>query len=125
MGSMIFFTAIVSPSVFASLNSNYSSKFLRKIFPRMFLFGFILSALALCLTLLLTNIFSSLLLLFVALSFIANRNYLTPKINQLRDEELEGKSHSGKKFKLFHQASVVLFIVNFLVLSLILILNYF
>ena len=40
---MFFFMAVVSPSVFATLSSNASSKFLRTIFPRLFLFGFILA----------------------------------------------------------------------------------
>ena len=47
LGSMIFFMAVVSPSVFATLSSNASSKFLRTIFPRMFLFGFIIAVLTL------------------------------------------------------------------------------
>ena len=46
IGSMIFFMAVVSPSVFATLSTNGSSKFLRTIFPRMFLFGFIIALLS-------------------------------------------------------------------------------
>lgn len=125
LGAMVFFMAVVSPSVFATLNSDYSSKFLRKIFPRMFLFGFILSALALCLTILLTDILSSLLLLFVAFSFIANRNYLTPKINQLRDEELEGNQRAVTLFKRMHLLSVLLFVLNFILLISIMVINYY
>tara|TARA_B100000123_G_scaffold109691_1_gene80682 strand:- start:293 stop:454 length:162 start_codon:yes stop_codon:yes gene_type:complete len=36
LGSMIFFMAVVSPSVFATLSSNASSKFLRKFFLECF-----------------------------------------------------------------------------------------
>ena len=43
LGSMLFFVIIVSPTVFTSLSSDQASKFLRIIFPRLFLFGLILS----------------------------------------------------------------------------------
>ena len=88
IGSMIFFMAVVSPSVFATLSTNASSKLLRKIFPRMFLFGFIIAILCLVLCYISSNILNSILLIIVAMSFIINRNYLTPKINDFRDKEL-------------------------------------
>ena len=90
IGSMIFFMAVVSPSVFATLSSNASSKFLRTIFPRMFLFGFIIAFLSLILSYISGNILNSISLIVVAVSFIINRNYLTPKINNFIDKELEG-----------------------------------
>ena len=43
LGSMLFFVIIVSPTVFTSLSSDQASKFLRIIFPRLFLFGLVLS----------------------------------------------------------------------------------
>ena len=77
-GSMIFFMAVVSPSVFTTLSTNASSKFLRTIFPRMFLFGFIISLLSLILSYISGNNLNSILLVVVAVSFIINRNYLRP-----------------------------------------------
>ena len=121
---MIFFSAVVSPSVFASLNSNSSSKFLRTIFPRMFLFGFIISVAALVLTLLSNNFHNSIILVIVGLFFIINRNYLTPIINNFRDLELTGDLKAAKKFKIMHLLSVLLFVINFFLLILIIILNY-
>ena len=121
---MIFFSAVVSPSVFASLNSNSSSKFLRTIFPRMFLFGFIISVAALVLTLLSNNFHNSIILVIIGLFFIINRNYLTPIINNFRDLELTGDLNAAKKFKIMHLLSVLLFVINFFLLILIIILNY-
>ncbi len=121
---MIFFSAVVSPSVFASLNSNSSSKFLRTIFPRMFLFGFIISVAALVLTLLSNNFHNSIILVIIGLFFIINRNYLTPIINNFRDLELTGDLKAAKKFKIMHLLSVLLFVINFFLLILIIILNY-
>ena len=125
IGSMIFFMAVVSPSVFATLSTNASSKFLRTIFPRMFLFGFIIAFLSLILSYISGNILNSILLVIVAMSFIINRNYLTPKINDFRDKELEGDKKAASSFKYMHLLSVLLFVLNFIILIGIVINNYF
>ena len=125
IGSMIFFMAVVSPSVFATLSTNASSKFLRTIFPRMFLFGFIIAFLSLILSYISGNNLNSILLVIVAVSFIINRNYLTPKINNFRDEELEGDQKASSNFKYMHLLSVLLFLLNFIILVSIVIINYF
>ena len=125
IGSMIFFMAVVSPSVFATLSTNASSKFLRTIFPRMFLFGFIIALLSLILSYISGNNLNSILLVIVAVSFIINRNYLTPKINNFRDKELEGDDKASSNFKYMHLLSVLLFILNFIILVSIVIINYF
>ena len=124
-GSMIFFMAVVSPSVFATLSTNASSKLLRTIFPRMFLFGFIMAILSLILSYFSGNILNSILLVIVAVSFIINRNYLTPKINNFRDKELEGDEKASSNFKYMHLLSVLLFLLNFIILVSIVIINYF
>ena len=124
-GSMIFFMAVVSPSVFATLSTNASSKLLRTIFPRMFLFGFIITILSLVLCYISSNILNSILLIIVAMSFIINRNYLTPKINDFRDKELKGDKKASSSFKYMHLLSVLLFVLNFIILIGIVINNYF
>ena len=124
IGSMIFFMAVVSPSVFATLSTNASSKFLRTIFPRMFLFGFIIALFSLILSYISGNNLNSILLVIVAVSFIINRNYLTPKINNLRDKELEGDQKASSNFKYMHLFSVLLFVLNFVILIGIVINNY-
>ena len=125
IGSMIFFIAVVSPSVFATLSTNASSKLLRTIFPQMFLFGFIIAILSLVLCYISSNILNSILLIIVAMSFIINRNYLTPKINDFRDKELEGDKKASSSFKYMHLLSVLLFVLNFIILIGIVINNYF
>ena len=125
IGSMIFFMAVVSPSVYATLSTNASSKFLRISFPRMFLFGFIIAILSLILSYISDDILNSILLIIVAMSFIINRNYLTPKINDFRDKELEGDKKATSSFKYMHLLSVLLFVLNFIILIGIIINNYF
>jgi len=121
---MIFFSAVVSPSVFSSLSSKGSSKFLRTIFPRMFLFGFLISLIGIILTFISSDFYNSIILAIIALSFIINRNYLTPLINNFRDQELEGDAVAAKKFKIMHFLSVLLFVINFFFLILVIIFNY-
>ena len=125
IGSMTFFMAVVSPSIFATLSTNASSKLLRRIFPRMFLFGFIIAILSIVLCYISVNILNSILLIIVAMSFIINRNYLTPKINDFRDKELEGDKKASSSFKYMHLLSVLLFVLNFIILIGIVINNYF
>ena len=125
IGSMTFFMAVVSPSIFVTLSTNASSKLLRTIFPRMFLFGFIIAILSLVLCYISGNILNSILLIIVAMSFIINRNYLTPKINDFRDKELEGDKKASSSFKYMHLLSVLLFVLNFIILIGIVINNYF
>ena len=125
IGSMVFFMAVVSPSDFTTLSTNASSKFLRTVFPRMFLFGFIISLLSLILSYISGNNLNSILLVVVAVSFIINRNYLTPKINNFRDKELEGDEKASSNFKYMHLLSVLLFLLNFIILVSIVIINYF
>ena len=125
IGSMIFFMAVVSPSVLATLSTNAGRKVLRTIFPRMFLFGFTIALLSLILSYISGNNLNSILLVIVAVSFIINRNYLTPKINNLRDKELEGDQKASSNFKYMHLLSVLLFLLNFIILVRIVIINYF
>ena len=125
IGSMTFFMAVVSPSIFATLSTNASSKLLKRIFPRMFLFGFIIAILSLILSYISDDILNSILLVIVAISFIINRNYLTPKINNFRDKELEGDKKASSSFKYMHLLSVLLFVLNFIILIGIVINNYF
>ena len=90
----------------------------------MFLFGFFISLLCLVLTLFSNDFYNSLILIIVGLSFIINRNYITPMINNFRDQELEGDTNATSKFKTMHLLSVALFIMNFFLLITTIVINY-
>ena len=116
LGAMLFFVIIVSPTVFTALSSDQASKFLRLIFPRLFLFGLVLSLL----TALGYNIsgqyIEMFLALFASILFFLNRNILTPLINYHRDKEIEGDIKSKNYFKLLHLLSVSFFVINLFIL---------
>ena len=119
-GTMIFFVSVISPTVFSTLSNEHSSKFLRSVFPRMFLFGFILSSLSAILSIYSGYFLEFYGLTFISILFLLNRNLITPRINFYRDKETEGDEKAKKYFKLFHLISVILFIINFVIIILLL-----
>ena len=125
LGAMLFFVIIVSPTVFTALSSDQASKFLRLIFPRLFLFGLALSLI----TALGYNIsgqyIKMFLALFASILFFLNRNILTPLINYHRDKEIEGDIKSKNYFKLLHLLSVSFFVINLFILVFFLLNNTF
>ena len=125
LGSMLFFVIIVSPTVFTSLSSDQASKFLRIIFPRLFLFGLVIS-LVTSLGYYISSLYIEMILALVSLIlFFLNRNLLTPMINYYRDKEIEGDIKSKKYFKLLHLLSVLFFVINSIILVLFLLNNTF
>ena len=125
LGAMVFFVIIVSPTVFTSLSSDQASKFLRIIFPRLFLFGLILS-LVTALGYYISSLYIEMVLALVSsILFFLNRNLLTPLINYHRDKEIEGDIKSKKYFKLLHLLSVLFFVINSIILVFFLLNNSF
>ena len=116
LGAMLFFVIIVSPTVFTALSSDQASKFLRLIFPRLFLFGLALSLLT-ALGYNISGLYIEMFLaLFASILFFLNRNILTPLINYHRDKEVEGDIKSKNYFKLLHLLSVSFFVINLFIL---------
>ena len=125
LGSMLFFVIIVSPTVFTSLSSDQASKFLRIIFPRLFLFGLVLSLFT-SLGYYISSFYVEMILALVSsILFFLNRNVLTPIINFHRDKEIEGDIKSKKYFKFFHLLSVLFFVMSFIILVFFLLNNTF
>ena len=125
LGAMVFFVIVVSPTVFTSLSSDQASKFLRIIFPRLFLFGLILS-LVTALGYYISSLYIEMILALVSsILFFLNRNLLTPLINYHRDKEIEGDIKSKKYFNLLHLLSVLFFVINSIILVFFLLNNSF
>ena len=125
LGAMLFFVIIVSPTVFTALSSDQASKFLRLIFPRLFLFGLVLSLLSALGYIVSALYIEMFLALFASILFFLNRNILTPLINYHRDKEIEGDIKSKNYFKLLHLLSVSFFVINLFILVFFLLNNTF
>ena len=112
VGFMIFFMSVVTPSVFKTLDEINSRKFLRFIFPRMFLYGFILSFVTLLLSIYIRDQLLVLISVFISILFLINTYIITPKINLYRDQFNDGIIESEKVFKRFHLISVLIFLIQ-------------
>ncbi|MBL6595933.1 MAG: DUF4149 domain-containing protein [Candidatus Puniceispirillum sp.] len=114
IGFMVMFTAVVAPTVFKVLSQKAAGAYLRKLFPRLFLFGFITSSSATVAAIFEShamNIFTS---AFIAAGFLGNAFILTPKINQYRDAVLGGDATAKTMFGRLHFISVAVFVLQLL-----------
>tara|TARA_B110000971_G_scaffold193487_1_gene206432 strand:- start:365 stop:760 length:396 start_codon:yes stop_codon:yes gene_type:complete len=121
-GSMISFMILISPIVFTVLSKNDAKNFLRKFFPRLFIFGMILSSLLLVFTLRELDLFNQKLSIIIFLGFFINLFFITPKVNKYRDLEMSNVKNAKKIFSILHSVSVCIFVIQ-LILSLVIIFN--
>jgi hypothetical protein len=110
VGSIIFFSAIIAPTVFKALDEKNAGIFLRAFFPKYYIFGIILGLIAL-----ISGIKSMGLMLvsmivgMILLSIISR--LMIPVINAARDMGAEGES----RFKKLHTLSVFLNILTLII----------
>ena len=116
LGIMVFFSFVVAPVTFTSLNEENARKFIRKIFPFYYKVNFALCTLV-TLVYLSQKIFNFnfyLTLIITILFFVCNY-ILMPLINKYRD------NNQNQKFKYLHFTSVVINFVQIIILLFLLI----
>ena len=116
LGTMVFFSFVVAPVTFTTLNEENARKFIRKIFPYYYLFNLTISILTI-LSFLFIKKFSIdfYLISLISILFVISNFVLMPLINKYRD------TNQDKKFKYSHFISVVINFVQMILLVLILI----
>ena len=106
LGIMLFFSFVIAPVVFTTLDEDNARKFIRRIFPFYYNVN-----LAISFVVLLTFLFLSklgvdfYLILLITILFTISNYLLMPLINKYRDEKQD------KKFKYYHFISVI---INFI-----------
>ena len=106
LGIMFFFSFVVAPVTFTTLNEENARKFIRKIFPYYYNVNLGISILVtLIFVFIETFHLDFFLILSVAILFALSNYVLMPLINKYRD------NNQDKKFKLSHFISVI---INFL-----------
>ena len=106
LGIMLFFSFVIAPVIFTTLDDENARKFIRRIFPFYYNVNLVISFIVL-----LTFFFLSkfgiefILILTITILFAISNYYLMPLINKYRDEK------QNKKFKYSHFTSVV---INFI-----------
>ena len=111
---MIFFSFVVAPVTFASLDENSARKFIRRIFP--FYYNINLVLIVIVTLIYVFNKyykFNFFLILIVGILFAVSNFILMPLINKYRDE------NQDKKFKYSHFISVVINFVQIILLTII------
>jgi len=99
VGIMLFFTAVVAPTVFKVLPVEWSSKYVRNFFPKYYASLGLITAICIFAA---TDLLSKVLLAICAALFSFTLFYLTGKINSAKD------SGQSRQFHLLHGTSVVI-----------------
>ncbi len=116
LGIMLFFSFVIAPVVFTTLDEDNARKFIRRIFPFYYNVNLGISFIVLLTFLFLSKIGIDLyLILAITILFAASNYLLMPLINKYRDEKQD------KKFKYSHFISVVINFVQMICLVFLLI----
>ena len=116
LGIMLFFSFVVAPVVFTTLDDENARKFIRRIFPFYYNVNLAISFIVLLLFLFLSKLGVDFYLILIITILFAISNYLLmPLINKYRDEKQD------KKFKYSHFISVVINFVQMICLVFLLI----
>ena len=116
LGIMLFFSFVIAPVVFTSLDEDNARKFIRRIFPFYYNVNLAISFIVLLLFLFLSKLgFDFYLILLITILFAISNYLLIPLINKYRDEKQD------KKFKYSHFISVVINFVQMICLVFLLI----
>ena len=100
VGIIIFQTSVIAPSVFKTVNSEETSKFLRIIFPKFFILIFALGVMSLIVELLYEKNISTISISVLTVLMALLCYIIIPSTNSATDEG------DKKKFKKLHSISV-------------------
>ena len=116
LGIMLFFSFVIAPVVFTTLDEDNARKFIRRIFPFYYNVNLAISFVILLIFLFLSKLGVDFYLILLITILFATSNYLLmPLINRYRDEKQD------KKFKYSHFISVVINFVQMICLVFLLI----
>ena len=116
LGIMLFFSFVIAPVVFTTLDDENARKFIRRIFPFYYNVNLAISFIVLLLFLFLSKLgVDFYLILLITILFSISNYLLMPLINKYRDEKQD------KKFKYSHFISVVINFVQMICLVFLLI----
>ena len=115
LGIMLFFSFVIAPVVFTTLDENNARKFIRRIFPFYYNVNLGISFIVLITFILLSKIgIDFYLILAITLLFATSNYLLMPLINNYTDEKQD------KKFKFCHFISVLINFIQMICLVIIL-----
>jgi hypothetical protein len=114
VGAILLFASVVAPTTFAALDAESGQRFLRRVFPRYYLFLIVASGIASACVIWFHPRLGA-LLAAIAVSTVVVRQVVMPRINASRDAELAGDVAAAARFRLLHRAAVVVNVLQLLV----------
>ena len=116
LGIMLFFSFVIAPVVFTTLDEDNARKFIRRIFPFYYNVNLGISLIVLLTFIFLNNLgIDFFFILAICLLFAISNYLLMPLINKYRDEKQD------KKFKYSHFLSVLINFVQMICLVFVLV----
>jgi hypothetical protein len=108
-GTIIFFSAVVAPTVFKSLGEKEAGVFLRAFFPKYYIFGIVLGVISI-IYLLFSPVHSHLLYSIMAMTVLTILGRMSiPIINKARD------TNNEQAFKRYHLISVMMNVITLVI----------
>ena len=108
-GTIIFFSAVVAPTVFKSLDEKEAGVFLRAFFPKYYIFGIVLGVISI-IYLLFSPVHSHLLYSIIAMTVLTILGRMSiPIINKARD------TNNEQAFKRYHFISVMMNVITLVI----------
>lgn len=117
VGSLMFFAIVVAPNVFTSLDQKSARKFIRSIFPKLYLYSFFIS-ITIALLVIYHETVYGLIFLIVSFGFLFSKIFLVKWINDVSDVK-QKTSQQIKKFKILHSLSVLIFITQIVCMTIV------
>ncbi|HLG83200.1 MAG TPA: DUF4149 domain-containing protein [Bradyrhizobium sp.] len=105
LGAMLFFSAVVAPTLFKVLPADGAGSFLRALFPKYFIVNGVLAGVA---ALLAYRWAASLILIACAAAMLGVAVWMIPIINAARDRMISGRAGAKTEFDKWHRASVLI-----------------
>ena len=109
IGGLIFFSTIVAPNTFKSLDEKNARLFIRNLFPKLYTYAAVFS-LVISITLLKNHLFYSFIFFIITLGYLYSKFFLMIKINNAADKK------DTKKFSILHRFSVVIFLLQLILM---------
>tara|TARA_Y200000002_G_scaffold57878_1_gene43147 strand:+ start:601 stop:996 length:396 start_codon:yes stop_codon:yes gene_type:complete len=108
-GTIIFFSAVVAPTVFKSLDEKDAGVFLRAFFPKYYIFGIVLGVISI-IYLLFNPVHNHLLYSIIAMTLLTILGRMSiPIINKARD------TNNEQAFKRYHLISVMMNVLTLVI----------
>ena len=112
VGGLIFFASVIAPTIFLSLDQKNARSFLRKIFPKIYLYSGVVS-LVISINLFFIDSFLSFIFIIITLGYLYSRQFLMLRINIAADNK------NDKDFKKLHRFSVIIFLSQIILMILV------